>query len=400
MRILHLAFEDPAQPGSGGGSIRTREINRRLAGRHQITAVVAGYPGARERIEDGIRWVPIGLRSGSKRDQLSYFALLGAAVRRHRHDLLVEDFGAPFSVGGGPLFTRRPVVASVQWLFAAEKRAEYNLPFDWVERAGLRLYHDFIAVSDWLADDLRARRPGAHVETIPNGVDDIAFAVEPRPPRHLLYVGRLETVHKGCDLLIEAAACAHAVLGRAMPPLVIVGDGPARADMEHHAQRLGVDGLITFRGRVEGVAKYRLMAEAYALLVPSRYETFGMVAIEGLAVGVPVIAFNVGPLAGVAGPGGAQLVLPLDVDAFAREVVAAVRLNDGVSRNRRAQVGRKWARQYNWDRLAERQEEHYVRAVSSPRMTVNRHHTAPVLPVVEHTAATQSPEGRGSTTSS
>src|SRR5919107_3927405 len=135
MRILHLAYEDPAQPGSGGGSVRTREINSRLARRHQITAVVAGYPGARPRVEGGVRWIPLGTHSGTKLDRLIYFAGLGLAIRRYPHDLLVEDFGAPFSVGLGPLWTRRPVIASVQWLFANEMRQKYGLPFDLAERS-------------------------------------------------------------------------------------------------------------------------------------------------------------------------------------------------------------------------------------------------------------------------
>ncbi len=82
MRILHLAYEDPRQPGSGGGAVRTREINRRLAADHTITAVVAAYPGARPRDEDGVHWLPIGLRTGTKLDQLAYFSRLRAAVRR------------------------------------------------------------------------------------------------------------------------------------------------------------------------------------------------------------------------------------------------------------------------------------------------------------------------------
>src|SRR5918997_2143896 len=170
MRILHLAYEDPLQPVSGGGSVRVREINRRLAERHEITNLVAAYPGAEPRVEDGVRWVPIGARTRKKIAQLSYFALLGREVARRPHDLVVEEFGAPFSTGFSPLFTKKPVVASVQWLFASQMREKYRLPFDEVEGYGLRFYSDFIAVSDWLARDLRARRPGAHVETIPNGV--------------------------------------------------------------------------------------------------------------------------------------------------------------------------------------------------------------------------------------
>ncbi len=365
MRILHLAFEDPQRPGSGGGSVRTREINRRLGARHEITAVVAGYPGATPRVEDDVRWLPIGTRTGTKRDLLAYFALLGSVIRRHPHDLLVEDFGAPFSVGFAPLYTRRPVVASVQWLFAREKRAEYGIPFDWVEQAGLRLYADFIAVSPWLADTLRARRPGATIETIPNGVEDSAFAIEPSAPRHLLFLGRLESGHKGCDLLIESIARARDALGERMPPLVVVGDGPDRQAVEQHARRLGLGHLVEFRGRVDGIDKYRLTAGAYAVLMPSRYETFGMVAIESIAAGVPLIAFDVGPLSALAGVGGARLVPPFDLDAFAQEIVTAVLHYDDLVRH--APLGRRWARAYNWDRIALQQEDHYRRAVAARR---------------------------------
>ena len=52
--------------GAEGVSVRAREINSRLADRHQITALVAGYPGARPRVENGVRWVPIGPRTGSR----------------------------------------------------------------------------------------------------------------------------------------------------------------------------------------------------------------------------------------------------------------------------------------------------------------------------------------------
>jgi glycogen(starch) synthase len=194
MRILHLAYEDPLQPGSGGGALRTWEVNRRLAVRHQITAVVAGYPGAQSRLEDGVRWVPIGLHTGKKLDQLSYLALVPRAVRAVRHDLVVEDFGPPWSVAFSPLFTRKPVVAMVNWFFTAQIRHLYRLPVDWVERAGLPLYHDFISMSNWSARAIERRlapRP-ARVAIIPNGVQDAAFAVPLQLPRHFLFVGRLD----------------------------------------------------------------------------------------------------------------------------------------------------------------------------------------------------------------
>ncbi len=365
MRILHLAYEDPAQPGSGGGSIRTREINRRLSERHQITALVAGYPGAKPRVEDGIHWVPIGACSGTKADRLSYFALLGPSLRRFSYDLVVEDFGAPFSVGFAPLFTRKPVVASVQWMFASEMRSKYHLPFDWVEQVGLRFYHDFIAVSEWLAEMIRARRPGARVQAIANGIEAPAFRVEPAAPRHLLFVGRLDTEQKGCDLLLESVARARATLGDRLPPLIVLGDGPDRSALERQAQQLGLSDTVEFRGRVDGLTKYQLMASAYAVLMPSRFETFGMVAVEAQAAGAPIVTFDVGPLREVAGGGGARLVAPFDVDAFAREITVLVAQPEIVAQLR--QQGRRWASRYNWDRLALQQEVHYMETVARAR---------------------------------
>jgi glycosyltransferase involved in cell wall biosynthesis len=361
MRILHLAYEDPLQPVSGGGSVRVREINHRLAERHEITNLVAAYPGAEPRVEDGVRWVPIGARTRKKIAQLSYFALLGLEVARRPHDLVVEEFGAPFSTGFSPLFTKQPVVASVQWLFASQMRAKYWLPFDEVEKRGLRFYDRFIAVSGWLADELRTRRPGVVVETIPNGVEKMEYEAR-ATVRHLLFVGRLDLTEKGGDLLFEIFVRVHRLRGKRTPQLVIVGDGPDRKAMERLAQKSGLSHLVEFRGRVEGVEKYRLMSGAHAVLMPSRYETFGLVGIESLAAGAPLIAFDVGPLREVVGDSaGARLIRPWDLDAFAQEVLRFV--DDRELRERVRKTGRHWARRYDWDEISLRQEEFYLRTL-------------------------------------
>lgn len=396
MRILHLAYEDPNQPGSGGGSVRTREINRRLGMRHEITALVAGYPGAATRREGNVTTRPIGPRTGSKFDRLAYFAWLPAAVRSHPHDLLVEDFSAPFGPGFSPLFTRRPVVASVQWLFADQMRAKYHLPFDAVEQYGLRFYDDFIVVSDWVADHIHARRPGSFVETIPNGIEPMAFAACGEAPRHFLFVGRLDMQQKGGDLLLESVARAATLLGERMPPVLIAGDGPDRPAMEAHVRRLGVAPYVRFLGRVEGAAKYRLMAEAHALLMPSRFETFGMVAVEAQAAGTPVVAYDIGPLVSVAGGGGARLIPPFDVEAFAQ--AAATLVTDTATNQTLRQQGRTWARQYDWDTLAARQEQHYLAAVEA---TANSYRSArrAVAPQKDVEVPMHAPVGRSSNTS-
>jgi glycogen synthase len=362
MRILHLAYEDPLQPDRGGGSVRVREINRRLAERHEITNLVAAYPGAKPRLEDEMRWVPIGARTHKKVAILSYFALLGLEVTRRPHDLVVEEFGAPFSTGFSPLFTKKPVVASVQWLFASRMREKYRLPFDEVEKRGLRFYDRFIAVSGWLADELRARRPGAIVEPIPNGVEKIAYEAPATTPGHLLFVGRLDHPHKGLDLLFEIFSRICRLKGERVPPLLVVGDGPDRKVVERMAEKSGFSHLIEFRGRVEGVEKYRLMSAAHAVLLPSRAETFGLAALESLAVGAPVVAFDVGPLREVVGGAdGARLIRPWDLDTFALEVLRFV--DDRKLRERVRETGRRWTRRYDWEEISFQQEEFYLRTI-------------------------------------
>ena len=244
-------------------------------------------------------------------------------------------------------------------------REKYRLPFDRVERHGLRFYDRFIAVSDWLARDLRWRRPEADVATIPNGVEEIAYEATSTSPKHLLFVGRLDVAHKGCDFLLDILVRIRRMRGGRVPPLVVVGDGPDREAMERAAARLGLSSVVDFRGRVEGPEKYQLMADSHAVLMPSRHETFGMVAVESLAAGAPLVAFDVGPLREVTGcePGGetgARLVAPYDLDAFAREVARLIDAPTSAGTLREA--GRHWARRYDWERISTHQEDFYLRA--------------------------------------
>jgi len=359
VRILHLAFEDPNQPGSGGGSVCTREIARRLSGRHEITAIVAGYPGVRERIEDGIHWIPIGTRTGKRLDQLTYFALAGAQVLRRPHDLIVENSSAPFGVGFSPLLTKKPVIAHVLWADTRAMRDKYHLPFDRVNRCGLQVHNTFITISEWAAASIRRARPRASITIAAPGIPDEAFAVERMRPEHLLYVGRLDMQNKGGDLLFESYARVRSALGNRTPPLIVAGDGADRAAMEAYAAGMGLSEHVRFHGRVTDAEKFRLMASAHAVLMPSRYETFGMVAAESQAAGAPVVAFNVGALSEAAGAGGACLVPPFDVAAFADAAVALLERPALADELRR--IGRRWARRYNWDAVVAVHEKEYLR---------------------------------------
>lgn len=178
LRILHLAFDDPRRPRSGVAAVRNHEINRRLARRHDVTAVTVTYPGARERVEDGVHYVPVGLPLGHYGAILTYFAVLPLVVWTRTYDLLVEDFAPPFGSALAPLWARGAVVAQVQWLQAVEKSRQYHLPFFLIERWGVRAHQVCIAASGGVAARLREMGTGREVVVLPDGLESGVWRAE------------------------------------------------------------------------------------------------------------------------------------------------------------------------------------------------------------------------------
>ena len=360
LRILHLAFEDWRKPGSGGGAVRTREVNERLARHHDVTVLVTSYRGARERVEQGVRYVPVGLPLGYWGGILSYFAILPFAVRKRRADVLVEDFAAPIGSVLPRLWSRgRPLVAVVQWLDAEGKSQQYHLPFHRIQRAGVLRHDRFVAMSDDLAARLRQGNPAAEVTVIPNGVPTDAFTMTAARGTDIVFLGRLEIAQKGLDLLLPALG---AVRDRLPGRIVLAGDGPDRRAVEKLVERAGLTDRVVFAGRVDGEEKLRLLAGARLVVMPSRYETFGMVAAEALACGTPVVAFEIPSLREVVAQGTGVLVPAFDVPALGQAVADLAA--DPARIEQFGARGRDHARQYDWDDVAQRQEAVYRQAVT------------------------------------
>lgn len=358
-RILHLGFEDHRRPGSGGGSHRTHEVNRRLADRYDITVVTAGWPGAEDRVEDGVRYVHAGLGVGYAPSILSYFMAIPFVLRRHDADLIVEDFAAPISSALAPLWTDRPVVALVQWLNAREKSRQYKLPFFLIEEVGVRMHDRFLVVSEDLGGRIREMNPDARIDVVGNGVDPAAFAVTSEPSDQVVFLGRLEMAQKGVDLLLEAFS---RIVDEVCSDLVLIGEGPDRRRLERTAERLGISQRVRFVGRLEGTEKFRALASAAVVAMPSRFETFGIVAAEAMACGTPVVAFEIPCLRSVVGPDAGILVEPFDVTAFAEGLRGL--LQDRERREEMGRAGRRHARRFDWDEVAARQGAVYEAVLS------------------------------------
>lgn len=102
---------------------------------------------------------------------------------------------------------------------------------------------------------------------------------------YLLYVGQL-VERKGIDVLLQAMA----IVGRErVPPLLVAGDGPAYGKLISLSKQLRIDDRVQFHGAIGHHDIARLLAGASALVLPSRFDGWGVVVNEAILFGVPVI---------------------------------------------------------------------------------------------------------------
>ncbi|EEF63169.1 glycosyltransferase family 4 protein [Pedosphaera parvula] len=133
-------------------------------------------------------------------------------------------------------------------------------------------------------------------------------------------VGRLFP-SKGQDVLIRALAILKSKT--ASFHVDFVGDGPALVDLQQLARSLGVEKHCTFVGRLAHPKVLNRMATAVATIVPSRNEAFGLVNIESMAVGTPIIASKVGGIVEIVRDGvDGFLVSPDDPQSLADKLYA------------------------------------------------------------------------------
>jgi glycosyltransferase involved in cell wall biosynthesis len=175
----------------------------------------------------------------------------------------------------------------------------------------------------------------------------------------LLYVGPLIT-RKGLRFLVEAMPL---IAGESIPSTAeLVGRGPEEAALRDLAARHGVSDHVRFHGFVEERDLVRLYQEADIFVFPSLQEGFGLVMVEAMACGLPVIATEVPPMPEVVGE-AAVMIPPEDPAALARAVACLARdagRREDLGRAGRARVEKK----YLWGRVAEQTLGYYEEALA------------------------------------
>jgi D-inositol-3-phosphate glycosyltransferase len=186
----------------------------------------------------------------------------------------------------------------------------------------------------------------------------------------LLFVGRIEPL-KGIDILIEAIASLQ--LNNVKVCLVVIGGDPdpnpenRNLEMERikaMSEEAGLKDLVTFLGKRSQDSLPYYYSAAEAVVVPSHYESFGMVALEAMACGTPVVASQVGGLAFLVQDGVTGYTVPVD-DPQALAIRLSLILQDHELRERLGSQALKVSHDYAWEIIADRMIELYNQLLSS-----------------------------------
>jgi glycosyltransferase involved in cell wall biosynthesis len=303
-------------------------------------AFVATMADALERRGLEVERVVIDTRArGPLRTSAKYLGLAGrAAGPTRRADVIYGHYLFPtgaIAAGWGRML-------NVPWVLTAHGQDVANLSRPSVRRAtapAVSGASGIIAVSRYLATELRASGLPLPPVTVANmGVDMQRFVPGDRAAARarlrlapegeiVLFVGGL-TARKNPLVLLQAFARVRAQRPRAR--LVLVGGGPLRGAIVAGVRRLGLDDVVILTGAVPNTEVVDWMAACDLLALPSLVEPLGVVALEALASGRPVVATRVGGVSEIVpAPRAGALVNPSDpVDVAA----ALVRVLDAPPR--------------------------------------------------------------------
>ena len=351
-------------PASGGVAQHVQFLYQGLRQRgHDVRILTASHGPQRASEGDIIRLgvgfsVPINASVGTLTFSPRYLTQIDDMLKRERFDLL--HFHEPFVPFLSLFLLRESTSVNVATFHAY---AGFSPSYEFGSRA-LRGYaarlHGRIAVSAAARHFIDRYFPGDY-KVIPNGVDVPRFANAVPIARwqdgtpNVLFVGRHEPRKGLLDLLK-----AHRILRRTgeRSRLLVVGSGPQEREARRYVATRGLNG-VEFLGRVSDDEKAQLYKTADVYASPATGgESFGIVLLEAMAAGTPVVCSDIHGYKGVVRRGREALLVP---PRQPRELAAAIDtlLEDPALRARMGAAGQARAEEFSWPRVTAKVDDYY-----------------------------------------
>ena len=364
LKILHVLYDDTGNPWcGGGGSVRARKINEYIASKgHKVTVITGNYLGAENSNVNGVTYRHLGFKWHYGASRLSFVLMSLIEVLKFRGDLIINDISV-FAPCFANAVSRIPSITIMHHIMADHAFKMYGI---WgaipryIEKLLVKISSTIITPSEHLKQRLLRLTSHKRISSIPNGVDERYFSLVPEEDNNILFLGRLDLYMKGLDVLVHA----FSLMKNRDVTLVIAGRGKEADRKEIHSliRQYAIDDRVVMAGRVSESEKERLMQRCLFFVQPSRFEGWGMAAVEANACGKAVVGTNISGLnEAVCKDRTAILVKKEDVHELKSACEALI--SDGLLRKKLGNSGRIWASKFAWNAIAESQLQLYIQTI-------------------------------------
>lgn len=387
MRILIINYEFP--PLGGGGGVASYQIAKGLVARgHEVDVLTTGRRGlpSNEVVDGmGIYRVPVAGRAElATATLLSMLSFVPSSLvkgwqilRKKRYDILSTHFAVPSGPTGVMLsrLSNTPQVLTIVGgdIYDPTKKLSPSNSFllRTVVRSVLNSSSHIIAIS---ADiQRRARRDyrcQKDIQVIHYGLSPFRFASKgrtqlgiPEEDMVLISIGRLIKRKALGDLLLALSRLEDQKFR-----LLIIGEGPEEPHLRDLATRLGLSSRVDFLGAVWGEPKFQYLAASDIFALPSVHEGFGLVFLEAMYCGLPVIASSSGGQTDFLREGETGFLVPVgDVDTLAERIRRLGR--DEALRKEIGEFNRQYVKRFHIAEVAQQYEALFSRVLQRPSIT-------------------------------
>ncbi len=310
MNILIINFEYP--PLGGGGGVATKQLAEELGNRHNVHVLTSSAAGLAPHEQLGgvhIHRAPVpGRRHQATASLFSMIIFVPAAFilgwficRQIRFEIINAQFVLPSGLPALALakLFRLPLVVSLIGGDIYDPTKGTSPHRHWWLRWLVRFVSNRAAVCTAISEDTKKRAREihgvkkqivvTHLGLVPTNTPPASRLALDLPPRAIIGVsiGRL-IPRKGYDVLLRAWATVSGAY------LVIIGSGPHKKKLTALADELGIADRVSFVGFVTEQRKLQLLGAADFYVAAAHHEGFGIVFLEAMEAGLPIVTANVG----------------------------------------------------------------------------------------------------------